>query len=102
MLNINQKKISEIDYRKLFSVKKTTFLRILEELNRIQDERRKKEPRGQKKKLSMEKILEIYFLNATKTMSYSMLATLYDVADSTIYEMIHWVENALKECGFFF
>lgn len=93
------KEYSNTQFRRITGVKRTTFQKMVEILQRAYAEQRGQ--RGRRPKLSIEdKLLSaLEYLREYRT--YAHIAASYGIAESNIYRGIKWVEDTLIQDGTF-
>ena len=97
------KNYSDEKFRRICGMKKSTFAKAIEILNKKYAEEHSKNVKksGRKPKLSMEdKLLAtLEYLQEYRTLVH--IAASYDIAESNIQRIIKWVENTLIKDGTF-
>lgn len=93
------KEYSNTQFRRITGVKRSTFQKMVEILQRAYAEQRGQ--RGRRPKLSIEdKLLSaLEYLREYRT--YAHIAASYGIAESNIYRGIRWVEDTLIQDGTF-
>ena len=98
----NRKRISRLkekEYQELFGVKKATFEKMLEILNKQYEKEHKKGGKPAKLKVLDKLIITLCYYREYRTMQH--IAFDYKVTKGTICNSIHWVENTLVKSGVF-
>lgn len=95
----NMQKYSDIRFRRITGVKRSTFEKMVEIIGAAEAIRRAKG--GPKPKLSLENMLlsTLEYLREYRT--YAHIAVDYDLSESQIFRIIKWVEDVLIKDGTF-
>ena len=98
----NTKRISRLkenEYQEVFGVKKATFEKMLEILNKQYEKEHEKGGKPAKLKVLDKLIITLCYYREYRTMQH--IAFDYEVTKGTICNSIHWVENTLIKSGIF-
>jgi len=93
------KSYSEVQFRRITGVKRTTFEKMLEILRPKQEE--KLAHGGRKPKLSLEEMLLASLEYWREYRTYAHIAASYGIHESNMYRLLKWVENVLIKDGTF-
>ena len=80
-------------FRRIAGVKRSTFEKMVEILKKGYESKHQR--RGRHQKLSIEDLLLAALENLRESRTYAHIAASYDVAESSIYRGIRWVEDTL-------
>ena len=86
-------------FRRITKVKRSTFKKMVEILKKGYAEKHRR--RGRNQKLSIEDLLLATLEYLREYRIYAHIAASYDVAESSIYRGIRWVEDTLIKTGTF-
>ncbi len=91
--------LSEEKFKRLTGIRKKTFLKMIEILQPA--DQIKKSKGGRKSKLTLEKrlLLTLEYLREYRT--YFHIAESYEIAESTAFKIVKWVENTLAKSKIF-
>lgn len=98
----NRKRIARLkenEYQELFGVKKATFEKMLEILNKQYEREHEKCGKPAKLKVLDKLIITLCYYREYRTMQH--IAFDYEVTKGTICNSIHWVESTLVKSGVF-
>ena len=98
----NTKRISRLkenEYQEVFGVKKATFEKMLEILNKQYEKEHEKGGKPARLKVLDKLIITLCYYREYRTMQH--IAFDYEVTKGTICNSIHWVENTLIKSGIF-
>ncbi len=90
---------SNTQFRRITGVKRVTFQKMVEILQKAYAEKHRR--RGRRPKLSIEELLLATLEYLREYRTYAHIAASYGVAESNIYRGIKWVENTLIQDGTF-
>ena len=90
---------SNTQFRRITGVKRTTFDKMVEILQKGYAEKHRR--RGRKPKLSIEDLLLATLEYLREYRTYAHIAASYGIAESNIYRGIKWVEDTLVRDGTF-
>ncbi len=90
---------SNTKFRRITGVKRETFQKMVEILQKAYAEKHRR--RGRTPKLSIEDLLLATLEYLREYRSYAHIAASYGIAESNIYRGIKWVENTLIQDGTF-
>jgi len=90
---------SEGQFRRITGVKRATFQKMVEILQKAYAEKHRR--RGRTPKLSIEDLLLVTLEYLREYRTYAHIAASYGIAESNIYRGIKWVENTLIQDGTF-
>ena len=92
-------KLTDIEFRRLTGVKRTTFNNMLEILITANKIKRNKGGRNSKLPLQDQLLMALEYLREYRT--YFHIGQTYGVSESTAYKSIKWVENSLIKSPLF-
>jgi hypothetical protein len=99
----NMKNYSEAKFRRIVGMRRKTFARAIEILNKKYAEEHTKNVRksGRKPKLSMEDklVATMEYLREYRTLAH--IGASYDIDESNVQRIVKWVENVLVKEGTF-
>ena len=90
---------SDAQFRRITGVKRETFQKMVEMLERAYAEKHRR--RGRRPKLSIEDLLLATLEYLREYRTYAHIAASYGIAESNIYRGIKWVEETLIRDGIF-
>lgn len=90
-------KYREVHFRRITGVKRATFSKMLEILNKAHAEKHRR--RGRNPKLCMEDRLLAALEYWWEYRTYAHIAASYGVSESSIFKTIRWIENVLIKDG---
>ena len=90
---------SDAQFRRITGVKRETFQKMVEMLERAYAEKHRR--RGRRPKLSIEDLLLATLEYLREYRTYAHIAASYGIAESNIYRGIKWVEETLIRDGTF-
>lgn len=90
---------SDVQFRRITGVKRETFQKMVEILERAYAEKHRR--RGRRPKLSIEDLLLATLEYLREYRTYAHIAASYGIAESNIYRGIKWVEDTLIRDGTF-
>ena len=93
------KEYNDKQFRRITGVKRTTFEKMVEILNKSYAEKHRR--RGRKPKLSIEEQLLATLEYLREYRTYAHIAASYGIDESNIYRAIKWVEDVLIKDGTF-
>lgn len=92
-------KLTDIEFRRLTGVKRTTFNKMLDILISANNIKRNKGGRNSKLLLQDQLLMALEYLREYRT--YFHIGQTYGVSESTAYKSIKWVENSLIKSPLF-
>jgi len=99
----NMENYSDAKFRRIVGMRKKTFTRAVEILNKKYAEEHSKNVRnsGRKPKLSMEDklVMTMEYLREYRTLAH--IGASYDIAESNVQRIVKWIENVLIKEGTF-
>ncbi len=90
---------SDTQFRRITGVKRGTFQKMVEILQKAYDDKHRR--RGRTPKLSIEDLLLATLEYLREYRTYAHIAASYGIAESNIYRGIKWVEDTLIQDGTF-
>ena len=93
------KKLADEDFRRLTGIKRKTFDKMVEILNKAEEARRRKG--GHKSKLSIEDMLLLTLEYLREYRTYFHIAQGFDIHETSAVRISRWVEDVLVKDGAF-